>query len=382
MVSRGEGAHWDAPAIFSTSRWNLWQRPRGRLLNENFSSTALSTLDASFLSFLFQVRAQTGEEQPAHEWSLGTQLLLVLSVKVRQFNRKSSTNNDSYRNKGRVQTNRTLSDVSEVFCCHARCFVKNRLWMLVAVKEKQAVWSGGSAACLLIALPYISFPTNIKDTALLEDIEMHNNRPRGALNPKASCTAGMRNINVPYVALICAAHCTKTQSALFNSNSCQVIRCPFGDYDGRLQTDCKSSLRVDHLPNSIYESACACFFQGSSFVALHTCSGNEEVSHSASPKSVCDVTYATTPRQRLTCFHLANASSPRPHLPVLHPASCSLALAFSFGRVSSLLQQNGRLPLLFMPTSLCSRPPPSPGAPSSSHQGLKSTAAESTCEFG
>lgn len=61
--------------------------------------------------------------------------------------------------------------------------------MLVAVKEKQTVWSCSCAACLLIALPYILFPTNIKDTALLEDIEMHNNRPRGALNPKASYTA-------------------------------------------------------------------------------------------------------------------------------------------------------------------------------------------------
>lgn len=44
---------------------------------------------------------------------------------------------------------------------------------------------------------------------------MHNNRPRGALNPKASCAAWMQNINVPYVALGCAAHCTKAQSILF-----------------------------------------------------------------------------------------------------------------------------------------------------------------------
>lgn len=104
----------------------------------------------------------------------------------------------------------------KLFCSYAWRILKNKLWMLVAVKKKPScVWSCCGAACLLIARPYISFLTNIKDTALLEDIEMHNNRPRGALNPKASCTAWMQNINVPYVALIWAAHCTKAQSILF-----------------------------------------------------------------------------------------------------------------------------------------------------------------------
>lgn len=72
-----------------------------------------------------------------------------------------------------------------------------------------------------------------------------------------------------------------------------------------------------------------------------------------------------------------------PHLPLLRSALlCLLAFGFSRGCIFlALLQQTEKFLLLKMPTSLSLRPALSLAAPSHSHQGLKSIAAECICEF-
>lgn len=88
---------------------------RGRLLNENFSFAAASTLDTflHFFSLFFKAQARSEEKQTGYKWSLGAQLLLFL--RVGQFNRKLihylivRFNSNEFCNQGHVETNHPVS---------------------------------------------------------------------------------------------------------------------------------------------------------------------------------------------------------------------------------------------------------------------------------